>query len=65
MGNPGADADRRTGGAMVLTRGRAARTAAASVLAATALALTGCGGDDSFELQSQVPVYDIGPTPGG
>ncbi len=50
---------------MVLTRGRAARTAAPSVLAATALALTGCGGDDSFELQSQVPVYDIGPTPGG
>lgn len=36
---------------MVLTRGRAAQAAAASVLAATALALTGCGGDDSFELQ--------------
>ncbi|MFC7896072.1 copper chaperone PCu(A)C [Streptomyces sp. NPDC057381] len=36
---------------MVLTRGRAARTAAAAVVAATALALTGCGGDDSFELR--------------
>ncbi|MFB7091445.1 copper chaperone PCu(A)C [Streptomyces sp. NPDC056296] len=36
---------------MVLTRGRTARSAAAAVLAATALALSGCGGDDSFELQ--------------
>ncbi|MFD5002664.1 copper chaperone PCu(A)C [Streptomyces mutabilis] len=36
---------------MVLARGRAARAAAAAVLAATALALTGCGGDDGFELQ--------------
>ncbi|MFE0802765.1 copper chaperone PCu(A)C [Streptomyces sp. NPDC058812] len=36
---------------MVLTRGRTARSAAAAVLAATALAVSGCGGDDSFEPQ--------------
>ncbi|MGC9379843.1 copper chaperone PCu(A)C [Streptomyces sp. MH13] len=36
---------------MLLIRGRTARSAAATVLAAGTLALSGCGGDDSFELQ--------------
>ncbi len=50
-GNPVADTGPLSWGSMVLTSGRTARSAAAAVLAVTALALSGCGGDDSFELQ--------------